>query len=121
MTYASIAQSPRTALILLALALAGAALIGSVNGLFGMAMGLAGAAVGVAGLILATKLAGAAATAGAKPSLGVLLTVIVFLAKIPLFFVLWTLSQSLGGSAPGCFLAGVLLVYFGLVAWAVSR
>lgn len=94
---------------------------GGESGLIGMALGLAGAAVGVAGLILVTRLAGVAASAGAKPSLGVLLTAIVFFAKIPLFFALWTLAQSLGGSAPGCFLAGILLVYSGLVAWAVSR
>ena len=121
MSYASIAQSPRTAVVLAAIALAGAAVIGSIAGLCGMAMGFAGAAVGVAGLILATKLAGAAASAGAKPGLGVFATLLVFLVKLPLLYVLWTLSQSLGGSAPGCFLAGVLLVYSGLVAWAVSR
>lgn len=121
MSYASIAQSPRTAVVLAALALAGAAIIGNIGGLYGMTMGLAGAAVGVAGLILATKLAGAAASAGAKPGLGVFATLLVFLIKLPLLYVLWSLAQSLGGSAPGCFLAGVLLVYSGLVAWAVSR
>ena len=121
MSYASIAQSPKTAVVLAALALAASALIGKIEGLIGMAIGLAGAAVGVAGLILATKLAGAAATAGAKPGFGVVTTLVVFLIKLPLLYALWTLSQSLGGSAPGCFLAGVLLVYSGLVAWAVSR
>ena len=121
MSYASIAQSPKTAVVITALALAAAALIGKTDGLIGMAMGLAGAAVGVAGLILATKLAGAAASAGAKPGLGVFATLLVFFIKLPLLYVLWTHSQALGGSAPGCFLAGVLLVYSGLVAWAVSR
>jgi hypothetical protein len=108
-------------IVIVTLALGGAAIFGNVGGLLGMAMGLAGAAVGVVGLILATRLAGAAATAGAKPGLGVFLTIVVFAAKIPLYYVLWTLSQSFGGSAPGCFLAGVVLVYFCLVAWAVSR
>jgi len=120
-SYASIAQSPKAAVVITALALAVAALIGKADGLIGMAMGIAGAAVGVAGLILATKFAGSAANAGAKPSFGVLLTIVVFAAKIPLFYVLWTLSQSVGGAAPGCFLTGVVLVYFCLVAWAVSR
>lgn len=121
MSYASIAQNPLTAVVLVALALAGAALVGNVNGLYGMTMGLTGATVGAAGLILVTKLTGAAATAGAKPSLGVAASLFIFVIKIPLLYVLWTLAQSLGGSAPGCFLAGVLLVYSGLVAWAVSR
>ena len=121
MSYASVATNPRTAIVIAVVGLASALLIAGSSGLIGMSLGLFGAAVGVAGLILATRLAGGVATAGAKPGLGVLLTLIVFAAKVPLYFALWTLSRSLGEGAPGCFLAGVVLVYFCLVAWAVSR
>ena len=120
MTFGAIFRKPGTWFFIGFTALALSACIGDIKGLQGMAMGLVGAIFGVAALWMLIKWLGTAATAGASPRLGSLLTLLAFAAKIPLYVVLWRLSSAIGGSASGCFIAGVVLVYFAVVAWAVS-
>jgi hypothetical protein len=91
------------------------------QGLVGMGVGLAGASFGVTGLVLATGLVGRAASRGRTGGVGALMGVMAFLLKLPVYYVLWGLSQQIGGAAPACFLTGIVLVYLALVAWAVAR
>jgi hypothetical protein len=53
--------------------------------------------------------------------LGTLLTILAFLAKIPLYGLLWVAAQRIGEPAAGSFVAGVVLVYLALVACAAAR
>lgn len=103
------------------LSLFGSYLYGTLHGLQGMALGLGGAAFGITALILVIQLIGAAATKGRASRFGAAVSILAFLAKLPLYFVLWKLAQHIGGAAPGCFLTGVCLVYFAVVAWAATR
>jgi hypothetical protein len=109
------------AVLLLVSALSVAYAMAGVGGLLAMVLGLAAAGFGVAGLVLATRLV-AQAAAGQKPgSAGVLLPGLFFLFKLPVFVGIGMWVQGMGGAALSCFLAGVVLVYFGLVAWAAAR
>lgn len=100
------------------LALLGSWLFGEVRGLQGMLLGLASAGFGVAALVLLVRFLGAASTGGATSPFGSALSIAAFLLKLPLYWVVWTVAQRLGGAAPGCFLTGVCLVYFALVVRA---
>jgi hypothetical protein len=84
-------------------------------------MGLAGASFGLAVLWMLIDLIGRAVTRGLKPSAGTLLTILAFLAKIPVYVVLGAAARELGAMAFGFFWAAVVLVYFAVVASAAAR
>ena len=95
--------------------------LGSGTGLTGMALGLAVALVGVFALVGFTKLFAEAATEGANPKQGALLTALAFVIKIPLYFLAFKATEAIGGQAPTCFITGVVVVYSGLVVWGLTR
>lgn len=102
-------------------ALAGSFAYGQVRGLEGMALGLASATFGVFALKMVIGLLGDAVGRGATSPFGATVSILAFFAKIPLYIVVWGVSQKIGDPAPGCFLTGVILVYSLLVAWASTR
>ncbi len=103
------------------LALAAAVIVDGPRGAAGMALGLCGAAIGVAGIAMVVGRIGHEAPLGSKGRYGVVFPVLVFLMKLPVYAALGMLANRLGGAAFGCFLSGIVLVYFGVVAWASAR
>lgn len=51
---------------------------------------------------------------------GTFIVLAAFLIKLPLFAAMALMANRIGGPALGCFLAGVCLVYFDLVGWALA-
>jgi len=100
-------------------ALAASFLLGGVAGFTGMLLGLGGATFGVMGLILVTQLVAHSSSTETTGRKGVLIPVLFFLAKIPVYVGLGFLANRLGGAGFGCFLAGVVLVYSGVVVGAI--
>lgn len=86
-----------------------------------MGVGLVCSLFGVAVLWYLIGVIGKAMTEGGNPGLGTMLSVLGVFLKIPLYVVGWLAANRLGAPAPGCFLAGLMLVYFGVVAWAMAR
>ena len=99
----------------------GCAAYGSLAGQAGYALGLLGTGFSVAALWGVVKLVGRSATPDAPPSRGTAVVVLAFLVKLPLFVGAGVLAHRLGGRAPTCFLVGLGLVYFALVAWALAQ
>lgn len=95
--------------------------VGGAAASLGMAMGIAAAGFGVLGLWLLVGLLGRAVIRGLKPGVGTSLTILAFLAKIPVYVVLGGAADRIGGLALPFFVTGVVLVYFALVAWAACR
>ncbi len=85
-----------------------------------MALGLSSGTFGAFALWQLILLVGKMATSGAGHRFGSLLTIVAFFAKLPLYMFCGMLASRLGHGAFGCFLAGVVLVYFCLVTWAAS-
>lgn len=103
------------------MALVGSYVYGQTKGLEGMMLGLASATFGVFALKMVIGLLGDAVGRGATSPFGATVSILAFFAKIPLYIVVWKVSQKIGDPAPGCFLTGVILVYSLLVAWASTR
>jgi len=118
---ASLARSSSAWVALAAAFLGVSYLAGGASGLGGAALGLGGAGFCVTGLWLLVRLLANAASRGLKPGLGVLLTILALLAKIPVYVVLAGYARGIGGGAPPCFVVGLVLVYFAFVAWAAAR
>ncbi|HSI73510.1 MAG TPA: hypothetical protein VK934_10060 [Fimbriimonas sp.] len=97
------------------------AAFGGVMGLAGMSIGLAAATVGVFALVGFTKLFAEAAAEGANPKQGAFFTALAFVVKIPLYILAFKAAELLGGAAPTCFIAGVVVVYSCLVTWGMTR
>lgn len=90
---------------------------------------LLGAMAKEAGFVEPAEREGNAATEPGEPEalpksrisgFGSAAVVMLFLAKVPLFVALGFLATRLGGRALPCLLAGMGLVYCGLIAWARS-
>jgi len=107
--------------IVAALAYLGAFLYGTSLGLAGMTIGIAGGGFGAYALFLMIRLLEASAAQQKPGSFGVALVLLMVAAKIPVLLFLSQWSQAIGAAAFDCFLAGVMLVYFGLIAWAGTR
>ena len=120
MTYQQIATRASTYAAIAAVALAVAGAAGQMKGVAGMLLGLAAAAVGVYILYRIIAVIGNAMTEGGNPMAGTILAVFGALLKVPLLLLANAAANRLGGAAPGCFLAGVILVYSSLVAWAAA-
>lgn len=101
--------------------LVGSAIFGGIRGLGGAALGLTSGAFGVFVLWQLIQLVGKAAAAGGNTKTGTILTVIAFFMKLPLYVFCGMAANRLGGAAFACFLAAVVLVYSGLIAWALAR
>jgi hypothetical protein len=103
--------------ILAAVFLAAAFAIGNAPGLEGMFIGMSTGAFGAytlyATILLLKDTAGRSRT-------GIALTLLAFFAKFPVLGLGAYLSYRLGMMALGCFIAGVLVVYCGLV-WRAFR
>jgi hypothetical protein len=84
----------------------------------GMTLGLAGTAFNCWALWRVVSLLGAVGNDQPPPRLGAVLTVFVFLLKLPLLIALGLFAQTLPYPAMPCFLGGIGLVYFALVGWA---
>ncbi|MBS1709961.1 MAG: hypothetical protein JSS65_14705 [Armatimonadetes bacterium] len=97
----------------LVVVLALCAVFGGWRGASGFGLGVVGTGVNMVGLKAATK----AMTLGKT---GGWLATVVFLAKWPVFIVCAWACWRLGGPGPGCFLAGVGLVYCLVVGWAAA-
>jgi len=89
-------------------------------GLSGMALGLFATSFSVIALWGVVRTCSGAASAGFAGRFGVVLTVLAFLVKLPLFVILGMWAQNLGAGAAACFLAGLGLVYLALVGWALA-
>lgn len=76
---------------------------------------------GVYALWLVIGLVSQGAANQAKPGVGTAIALVAAFAKLPMFWVGWVASQSLGPFAPGGFLAAVVLVYSLAVVWAATR
>ena len=96
-------------------------ILGGTQGLAGMLIGLASALFGVAVLWQLVQLLGRSVSAGRNAGCGTFLTIGGFFAKLPLYIACGMVAARLGHAAFSCFLAGVVLVYFCLVARAVAR
>lgn len=94
---------------------------GEAPGIAGMSIGLAGGAFGGGALLLMIRLLQFSAGQHKPSSFGVALVFLMVGAKIPVLIGLSKWSQAIGAAAFDCFLAGVMLVYFGLIAWAGTR
>jgi nitrate/nitrite transporter NarK len=89
--------------------------------LAGLALGMGATGFSLWALWGVVQLLGRSAEVGTPPARGSSLVVLAFLVKLPLFVALGMLAHRLGGAAPACFLAGLGLVYFALVAWALAK
>ena len=93
------------------------------NGAIGMALGILGTAGNMAAIYWMGGLIGLAASDSGeeeKPSLGSTLTVIAFLAKLPILVFMGMYVQKLSPVAHTCFLLGLGLVYCAMIWWAVA-
>jgi hypothetical protein len=104
-----------------AAAIAGAVILAGVSGLAGMTLGLVSGGFGAFVLWQLIQLVGKAMTVGGNTRTGTVVTVLAFFAKLPLYIFAGMLATRLGHGAFSCFLTGVVLVYFGLIAWALAR
>lgn len=116
-----VARSPVTFGVLSALALLISALTFGIRGVAGMTVGLGATTIGSYFLWQVIRLAGKAVTEGATAQSTTILVVLGFFLKIPLLLAAFWAANRIGGAAPACFIAGVVLVYFALVTWAAAR
>ena len=91
--------------------------VAGAQGLVGMLLGLSTGAFGAYSLYAVILLLKDAA---GRSRTGVALTLIAFFAKFPVIGLGAYISYRLGVPSLGCFVAGVLVVYFGLV-WRAAR
>jgi len=91
------------------------------SGAIGVSLGLVFGLFSLWVLWRLVKLMGAAAPHGPKATLGIAMTILLFLLKVPMFFAMMVAVYRIGDPAPGCFMAGVTLVYSLAVGWAAFR
>ena len=121
MTYTSVARDARAYGLIAIAALIVAYGAGGPAGLLGVGLGLASASFGIFGLfVLATVLA-RLASSGARSGIGSLASILLFLAKVPIYILAGRAALALGAPGFACFLGGLVLVYFVSVAWAAAR
>jgi hypothetical protein len=120
-TYRQIALDVRVHVLLSTVALAIAFAAGGVYGLAGMAIGLSSSLFGVYILWQLICIIGKAITEGGNPTVGAIMTGFGFFLKVPILILAYMAATHIGYAAPDCFLAGLMLVYFAVVAWAIAR
>lgn len=80
----------------------------------GFALGVVGTAAAQAAAWLAVRSLGAS-----RHPLALGAAAAAFLLKLPVLVALWIVSGSFGSEGPNAFVAGLLLVYCGTLAWAL--
>lgn len=95
--------------------------LGGWQGGVGMAVGIVGTSFNLWALWRVCALLGAVAEDQPQPKFGSVVTVFVFLLKLPVLIGLGLAMQRVGGPAMTCFLIGLGMVYFALVGWALAR
>lgn len=90
-------------------------------GAIGMACGIVGTAFNLFALWLIVRLLGNTMADKPLPKFGAFATVVMFLIKLPVLFLLGFAMRSLGVVALNHFLIGLGLVYFALVGWSQSQ
>lgn len=90
-------------------------------GAIGMACGLVGTAFNMFALWLIVRLLGNTMADKPQARFGAFATVVMFLIKLPVLFLLGFAMRSLGAIALDHFLIGLGLVYFALVGWSQSQ
>lgn len=88
--------------------------------LLGALLGVFGTGFSVFGTWCVTYMAKISAEHGEPPKTAVIWTGIVFLIKLPVFFLCSWAVWAIGGPGPGCFAIGLLSIYALLVAYAVA-
>lgn len=104
--------------------LLGAALcytISGTHGLFGFLLGLGATGYDIVALWFLIRLWGKWELGQIRPSIGSLGAVVAFFGKLPVFILMGNVAHSLGEASSNCFLAGLALVYFSLVGWALVQ
>ena len=105
---------------LLVLAIAACSVLGGVRGFEGCTLGSVGSLFNLAAWWAVIRLMASYIHAPQPEKRGTFIVVTAFLIKLPLFAAMALLANRLGGPALPCFVAGVALVYFGLVGWALA-
>lgn len=98
-----------------------AAVAGGWRGSAGLAMGIAATWFGSWALWAVLGVVGDAVRQAPVVRTGTTVIVMAFLLKLPVLIGMGFLSHKLGGAAFTCFLAGLGMVYFAVVGWAVAR
>lgn len=106
--------------VLLALTLSLCFWLGHVKGLEGAILGVAGSLFNLAAWWAVIRLMAGYVNAPQPEKRGTFIVLTAFLIKLPLFAAMAILANRIGGPALPCFLAGVALVYFDLVGWALA-
>ncbi len=96
--------------------LAVAVVLAGWEGAVAAAIGMVGTAVFLYGTWVVVKLTGSTATEGGPTRPQTAVMVVALLMKLPLIYVGWVASQSLGPFGPTWFLLGLALVYC-VVIW----
>jgi hypothetical protein len=117
----SLARDLRFYAILAFLALAIAVAASGPQGLAGMSLGLSSGTFGAVALWQLIQLTGKAMSTGGNTKTATIVTVLAFFAKLPVYAGCGMLATRIGPTAFSCFLVGVVLVYFGLIVWAMAR
>ena len=105
----------------LVLTLSACFIFGGVKGLEGGVLGTAGSLFNLGAWWAVIHLMASYIHAPKPETRGTFIVVTAFLIKLPLFATMALLANRLGGPALPCFVAGVALVYFALVGWALAR
>lgn len=107
--------------IALALGALACGLTGASQGLSGYALGVFGTGFSLLTLWGITRILAHSNTPDTPPLRGAALIVVAFIVKVPVFAGATMLAYRIGGTATTCFLVGLGLVYFALVAWALAQ
>ena len=94
-------------------------IFGGVKGLEGGVLGTAGSLFNLGAWWAVIRLMTSYIHAPKPETRGTIIVLTAFLIKLPLFAAMALLANRLGGPALPCFVAGVALVYFSLVGWAL--
>ena len=91
------------------------------KGLVGMSIGIAATWLNFWVLWKTCGLLGQYAKGAESPKGGANFVITAFLLKLPIFIALGLLTRLMGGAALPCFLAGLGMVYCGLIGWACAH
>ncbi len=99
----------------------GAIISGGWQALGGYALGVSGSLLNLVAWWMLLGTVGRAVAEARNPRGATFVVVLSFLLKAPLLFALAFGANRIGGAAVPWCMGGVVLVYFGLVGWALGR
>ena len=91
------------------------------RGVLGVALGIVGTSVSLFGTWMAVLWIGRVLSDNSPKWQGAVVPVAAMVIKLPVILGAMAWALRLGPPAPAWFLAGLALVYFGLIWWAVTR